>query len=322
MRRQRGRLRNGFVLVMVLTAIIVVGVAMTTTARKSLLASVAAIESQQAMQRDWGMRSCQQVLLNAGAQIFEISDRNVKSQRGKRVTLPSIIEDRVILSGQTFDLILADEDAKAELNALYDAGGKRAVERAISQVSGAFDARTTRLMPVRPSTQSIKRDEDEDSSTETETGSGIETPVVEVTPAFRSWGEVFDLVQVHQLAGDDRQLAKMTRALSLQSSGRLNVFRASDDAVLAVCKAAVEDALAKRLLSKIRETSWNDIRLILEQTITNVKDRNVLQSLLGNSSNSFSLWIETTGKNVRQQRFAVQAPSSMGVIKTSEFSFE
>ncbi len=323
MRKAIGRSRKGFVLMMVLVAIILVGVAMTTTARKSLQASLSAIETQQLMQRRWGMHSCQRTLLSAASGLFEVSDLKARKLRGKPAAFPSIIEDRISLGGQTFDLLIADEDAKANLNAIYDAGGKRECERALNRLTGAFESRTVRLLPIRESMRkpTAKRSTASDSkldSDKTELNSATATGL----PAFRSWGEVFDLVQVNQLAGEDRQLAKMTRKVSLYGTGRLNIFRASDESLLAVCNAVVQEGLAKRILSKVRDTSLGEVGLILERTVTNAEDKKGLRALLGSSSSSFSLWIEASDKRSRQQRFAFQAFNEIGILQTSEFSFE
>ena len=315
---------RGFVLLMVLVAIIVVGVALTTTARRSLQSTLIASESQQAIQRRWGTFSCQKTLLPAASALFEVSDRSTRKQQGKQVAFPSVFQDRIILGGQTFDLLLADEDAKANLNAVFDFGGLRACEQTMKQLVGAFEARSVRLLPERTSQakKTAKQSSAQESKLAQPSNSGEKLPTLVISPAFRSWGEVFDLVQVQRLAGDDRQLAKMTRQVSLFGTGRLNVFRATDESVLAVCKSVVEDGLAKRVLSKIRDTSLGEVNLILELTITNQEDRAKLQTLLSTSSSSYSLWIETTSKMSRQQRFVTQAPDGRGAIRTTEFSFE
>jgi hypothetical protein len=317
---------------MVLVAIIVVGVAMTASARRSLLASISAIESQQSIQRRWGSYSCQMTMLKSAPTLFEFTDLSTRQGRGKAKALPAILEDRVILGDQMFDLLVADEDAKANLNAIYDIGGIRAVETAVSDLAGTFESRTRRLAPVRasastltvkkPSSDKSKPSENvESSSTAIEPAEVAPNPSSSI-PAFRSWGEVFDLVQVAQMTGEDRQIAKMTRNLSLLGSGQLNVFRASDETVLAVCQAAVSKALANRVLSEIRGTSIRETNLLLVRTVKNEEDRQKLLALLGSTSRSFSIWIETTTKNSRQQRFAVQSPNSSGNLQITEFSFE
>ncbi len=317
---------------MVLVAIIVLGVAMTASARRSLLASVSAIESQQSIQRRWGSFSCQMTLLTSAPTLFEFTDRSTRQGRGKAKALPAILEDRVILGDQMFDLLVADEDAKANLNAIYDIGGLRAVETAVSDLAGTFESRTRQLAPVRESasTLAVKKPSSEKSkpsgnvdSSGTAVDPSENAPKPNNSfPAFRSWGEVFDLVQVSQMTGEDRQVAKMTRKLGLLGSGQLNVFRASDETVLAVCQAAVSKALASRVLLEIRETSIRETDLLLERTVKNEEDRQKLLILLGSTSRSFSIWIETTTKNSRQQRFAVQSPNDFGNVQITEFSFE
>ncbi len=315
--------KKGFVLLLVLVAIIIVGVSLTATARRSLDASLAAIESQRSMQRRWGMVSCQRALLPAAAGLFDVSDLKTRKMRGKQLAFPAIIEDRVVLGGQTFDLLLADEDAKANLNAIYDVGSKRVCELSVKRLTGAMEFRTIQLRPVRDSmsqlaaklsaaSESILDGENLESASFAKNG----------LPAFRSWGEVFDLLQINRIDGEDRQLAKMTRKITLQGTGRLNVFRASDEAVLAVCTTVVQEGLAKRILAKIRETSLGEIRLILERSVTNADDRKALSTLLGTSSSSFSIWIEAADKSSRQQRLALQSLNEVGTVQTTEFSYE
>jgi type II secretory pathway pseudopilin PulG len=315
--------KRGFVLLMVLVAIMIVGVALTATARKSLLASLAAIDEQKTMQRRWGMFSCQRTLLPAASGIFEVSDQKSKKQRGKQIAFPAVIEDRIVLGGQAIDLLLADEDAKANLNAIYDAGGTQECEITLNRLTGAMDSRSVRLLPNRVSQKNLAFERQKSGeSILGENTSSKEASQVNDAPAFRSWGEVFDLIKVNRFAGDDRQVAKMTKNVTIFGSGRLNVFRASDDAVLAVCNCVAQEGLSKRVLLKIRETFLGEIRLILERSVTNSKDREGLIALLSSSSSSFSLWMEATDKNSRQQRLAIQAMDENGTLRINEFSFE
>jgi len=310
------------VLLLVLVAIVVVGVAMTTSAKRSLQMSLSAIESSRAIQRRWGMYSCQRTLLPAASGLFDVSDRTTRKQRGRKIPFPAVLSDRLILGGQTLDLIVSDEDAKANLNAIYDIGGKRVCEKALTSLAGAIESRTVQLIPNRASVASPTA-KNSAAGESTLSGNKESTlPNIDFFPAFRSWGEVFDLVSLSRISGDDRQIAKMTRRITLFGTGRLNVFRAADETVLAVSKAAIQDGLAQRVLSKIRETSLSQIDLILEQTVTNEDDRQELKLLLSESSNSFSIWIEISDRSSRQQRFAVQSPDNFGKIRTAEFSFE
>jgi hypothetical protein len=317
------RQRKGFVLLMVLVSILIVGVAMTAISRRSLQASLAAMESQRELQKRWGMVSVQRTLLPAAAGLFEVSDLKTRKKRGKQEAFPAILEDRIILGGQTFDVLLADEDAKANLNAIYDQGGERKCELTLNRLTGTSESRTVRLRPVRASESNLTAKRS--AGSESKLGSA-KSPTIRSSAsnwlALRSWGEVFDLLQIGRIAGEDRHLAKMTRKITLHGSGRLNVFRASDETVLAVCNTVIQEGLAKRVLEKIRDTSLGEIGLILESSVTNAQDRAGLQSLLGSSSSSFSIWIEATHRSTRQQRLAIQALNEIGAVQTTEFSFE
>lgn len=312
MNSRKKRKQRGVVLMMVLVAVVLVGMALTVTARQSLQSQLSAAEQQRALQMRWGMFSCQKSVLPAASALFDASDRRVKKSRGRTQAYPSILAGNVILGGHTFSLLLADENAKINLNALYDIQGLPECENAIHRLVEPMASRTTQLLPARPSRR-IFNEQNQSN------GSLLESTL---NPAFRSWGEVFDLVQLQRLAGDDRQLATMTHQISLYGTCKLNVLRAKDEVILAACRSTIPDGLSKRLLSRIRETTLNQIDLILEQTITNLKDRAELSQILGTTSDSFSLWIEATGRRARHQRLALQVPDENGGLQITEFSFE
>jgi type II secretory pathway pseudopilin PulG len=318
------RRNSGFVLLLVLISIIVIGTALTVVARRTLTTTQAILAQQQAMQQRWGMFSCQRTVLPAASNIFDASDQQMHKRRGKQIAFPSSFKDQVNLGNQYFDLLLADEDAKANLNTVYDVGGSGKCEQALRSLCGVVEARSIRLIPARPSRSVLTAIDSQKARSQLSGESENEVKPVFDTDvlAFRSWGEVFDLISVNALLGDDRHLAKMTRGVSLFGTGRLNVFRATDEAITTVCDSIVQPALSKRILLKIRETSLGQMDLILQQTVTDAKSRDQLSKILGNSSQSFSIWIEATGSSTRSQRFAVQHPHSSGPIQTTEFSFE
>ena len=155
-----------------------------------------------------------------------MSDRKSRKQRGKQIAFPSVIQDRIVLGGQGFDLILADEDAKANINAVYDSAGKRECEQALSRLTGVMESRAVNLLPSRASQSNLasKRQEANESGTDEslskENSTAKDLAESNLGPALRSWGEVFDMVKVNQMAGDDRQIAKMTRKVHLVRNGK------------------------------------------------------------------------------------------------------
>jgi type II secretory pathway component PulK len=320
-------MKRGFMLVMVLVALLIVGAAFASVARQTLSMHRASIDAHLSLQQRWGLFSCQRSILPATDGILQSLAIRIEPTRGKRQAFPSYAEDRVVLGGQVFALIVADEDAKANLNSLFELGGARACVQTLGALLGPHDSKLTQLVPARGSDSeaTAKRSQlgpgglsggNDDSESRAEPWRTAEQP------AFRSWGEVFDLSRVRLLAGDDRYVANLTRRITLFGTGRLNVFRADDDTILATCKAKVSDGLAKRVLEKLRESSLLETNLILEQTVTNAKDRLALQQILSSSSRSFSLWVEASSPRSRIQRLAIMAPNEFGLVETQEFAFD
>ncbi len=316
----RQRNQRGVILLLVLVAILVVGVALTTTARRSLLASTAAIDAQQSLQRRWGVVSCRQTILRQAEGVFSEIEGSRADTRRSQTPFVAMVSDRVLLGGQNFDLIIADEDAKANLNSIYHSAGLSQCEQAATTLIGPFDRRMLQLRPETPSAATPKPRSAGRLGDQGEVPT--DTNFLQAPAAFRSWGEIFDLVAMNAIAGDDRQLAALTRRMTLFGRGRMNVFRASDEAVLAVCGSVVQDGLGRRLLERMRQSSLRDIALVLDQVVTNVEDRARLKQLFANGSSCFSLWIETTNGQSRQQYFAVRVPDERGTIRTIESSYE
>jgi hypothetical protein len=302
-------------LLMVLVAILVVGTALVSVAGQNLLLHRASIDAHLSLQQRWGMASCQRTLLPRADNFLQEFGRNAPKVRGKSSAFTSSLQDRLILGGQSFDLMIADEDAKMNLNRLYDAAGQPRCEKAISALIGPMEAQFVQLVASRPS-------ETDQRAKKAQSDASDEPTLSVLQPAIRSWGEVFDLARVRRATGDDRYLAQLTRRLSLFGTGRLNVYRADDETIIAVCKSKVSDGLSQRILDKIRDSSLRETNLILEQTVSNANDRRDLQQLLSSTSSSFSLWIEASNPRNRIQRWATIAPNEMGIVENQEFAFE
>jgi type II secretory pathway pseudopilin PulG len=322
MRSSRAVPPKGFVLLMVMIAILVVGLSLTVTAQRSLLSHRTAVETQRSLQTRWGMASCQKTMMPAAGGLMDASERTARRQRGKQEAPPSTIQGHVILGGQSFDLLIGDEDAKANVNTIFDVGGRPACEQTISRLVGPLESRSIRLLPARASQSLDRKARTTSASSRNASAANEPEDAFHQPPAFRSWGEVFDLAALQYLAGDDRHLASMTRRIALRSSGKLNVFRAQDETVLAVCQTILQDGLARRVLEKIRETTLRQIDLILDQTVTNTEDRRSVSQLLSANSTSYSLWIEAVSRTSRHQRLVIQAPDINGTLRTWEYSFE
>ncbi|QDT08814.1 hypothetical protein [Planctomycetes bacterium K23_9] len=333
-RRQRVKRTNrqGVVLLIVLVAIVVLGAALTQVARANSRANIAVQRQQRALQQRWGMLTCQRAVLPAGQGAFLGSDFVAKQSAKLRQKYRHQIADQVELGGQKFDLLLADEDAKANLNAIYDLGGTSACEKAMRDTIDLGDSRSIQLRPQRRSlgefdaavsragssrlgNQQSGSDQGDDDEAADEIEPGF------LPPAFRSWGDVLDFDAVIQNAGDVRQIAKTTQNVTLWGTGRLNVWRASDDAIIAVCREVVQDGLARRIQQRVRTAPLSQIDLVLRQTVTNEEDRRKVSELLADSSQCASLWVEANDGQTRRQQLSVLISDETGLTRTIVFQF-
>jgi len=329
-RMNRRPARRGVVLLIVLVAIVLIAAALVEVSRASSQSQIASLRARDALQQRWGMISCERVVLPAAAGLLARSDESTKQALPataglRRPRMPAVLTDRVLLGGQSFDLILADEDAKADLNVIYDIGGRNGCEKVLGDTLALSEMRAVRLRPRRRSfdvrTAADSRGQPSQLGGPNAGEISVSPSADSLPPAFATWGEVFDFNRVNDLSGDLRHIAAATREVTLWGSGRLNVWRASDDAIVAVCREVVQDGLAKRIQQRIRSTSLSQIDLVLRQTVSNEQDRRRLADLLADDSRCSSLWIEGDDGVSRVQRLSIRRPEKTGWIRTTVFEF-
>lgn len=218
--------REGFVLLMTILLIAIAGLLMAGIARYSLRLAVESVEAQDDLQRRWGALSCRRALLqNADAILQKQGEENRKGENSS----PDVatLAARVTLGDMTFDLLLADETAKVSLNAIYRRQGKDGVTQTIQKMTLSHGNLQPRLRPYRTN----------------DNFSGI---------AFDSWGQVFSFNRPSDGFGADAsvvdQLPAATGELTCWGEGRLNLERASDDAVERTFETLIDAAAAQRLL--------------------------------------------------------------------------
>lgn len=117
MRSRFRKSRPGFVLVIILVVLAVVGTLMAAAARRSGDKALLAGQSQRELQLKWGMISCQEV--------FAASSERVLRSRETENGAPTVTaSSQVVLGGMTFDAFISDEQAKANVNCLYKRFGE------------------------------------------------------------------------------------------------------------------------------------------------------------------------------------------------------
>src|SRR4051812_49740737 len=113
--------RRGYILLTTLALLVLSSTLLVTLARSSILRSLEAKQSHQDLQRRWGQISCQRALLPHAETILL---NHEKRYQRPFATLSSTVQ----LGALEFNLTLADEQAKANVNALLDLSDKPRTE--------------------------------------------------------------------------------------------------------------------------------------------------------------------------------------------------
>lgn len=270
--------RKAYVLLLVLVTLVLASLSLVQVASLSLRKNTQAMESLEALQMKWGRISCEQAVLPTADRVFENLDGN------------SSVRQKVILGGQIFELLLADEDAKANLNRIAAAKDTVVVEKVVRAVVPAATMSSIRIVP---------------------NSSG----------RLGGWGHVFDFRQLRRNTGNARIIAEATQDISIWGTGKLNIHRASDNAIRAVCSAVVPRGQADRIIETIHESAGTEVEIVLQRAIQNKNDRAKLRELLGNGSSTFSLWTELVSQSSRRSLcLAVRSVDETGRIVVSRFS--
>ena len=304
--------RRGLGLLIVIATLVVAGVALANLATAAAKqARIAAIAIDGLQQRE-GERSVREAMFKLGPALLNQLD----AARKAGVETPSThsVAASVVLDSQRFDAIVSDESAKVSLDAIYHAGELPAVERTLRDV---LPFQTRPLVAVQPQVQPVR-----EALTTLLTQAADENEEAEpppLPPAFTSWADIVDVARLRSTFGDARQLATITQDITIFSLGQLNVRRATDDAVLAVAESIVPAGTAQTLLKRLRENPTSDIAVIILNSVSDNGQQTALGRLLGTTSTSISVWVESTSSRSRTQSFRVRTTDASGVARTEGF---
>ncbi len=319
-----GQPRRGYVLLLVLAVLVLLVTALAQLSTISIRRALAAADAQVRLQQRVGAESIERALLPRAAALFDTRQQAAEQQLQFGETTGPLdssryrIRDAVTFGGITFDVVLADEDAKLNLNRVYHAAGKSRVDQAVRDLVGPIAARAARTLPaVRPIPESPLggRDESEDAADQA-------AAAEEIPRAFRSWGEVFDLRRLAAVSGSDAALPNVTEQITCWGGGALNVPRASDEAIRAAAACILSDGAARRLVSRYRDNPAVPLEVLLVGEATSESERIALRRLLGQSSTHFSLWLDASTPARRSlRRFSVMRLTDDGITTNERFSF-
>jgi type II secretory pathway component PulK len=259
--------RGAFVLVMVLVLLLVAALSLAGVARRSLESAEEAATAQEELQRRWGVLSALRLYLPSAESLLE-AEAKKQAALGQGWPFPASLSGEFDLNGLHFSLLLADEDAKVNLNVIFHQGsdGMSQVAATLDQLA-ATDGLAAQVRPL--SEDSTKSD----------------------AKLFRSWGQIFDLTPSQSPAESADRLRDATHEITCWGSGRLNICRASDQAIRAVCQNKVSPDVLDKLLSLRRDKEIKGLDDLFTRMALRIEDRAVLERLLSDRSTRHSIWI-------------------------------
>jgi hypothetical protein len=262
------------VLIMVLLVLVICGTLLTATARRCGRGSLAAGAAQRELQVRWGTLSLRAALLPKAGDLMS-TPQNLTALEIRRV---------VPLGGMIFNVILADEQAKVNINKLAETNKTAALEAVIRRLEA--DSKEMLRVQLRPTL-------------------GPSTPV------YRSFDQVFDIRRPESLFGERQHDASVVRRrVTLWGNGRINLRRAE----VPVMREALAGKLTEtqmQVLHDLRgkkpdfgmEEAYSAMQLTRDQIAA-------LEPLITQDSSCYSLWTSVDSKTRHWRRLYIQASAS------------
>jgi hypothetical protein len=219
---QRHRHR-GYVLIVTLGLLVLAATMLVSLGRATMRRASEARESVEALQQRWGVVSCRKVILPNAEAILAREEKEFKK------AVP-VYRAGVRLGGQAFDLVVSDEQAKANVNVLLERADPSAVEsQLVRTISGA-------AFKLRPLVE-VQRPVQQKAAT---TGPGTQPTTEPVARRIESFAQVMDASNPRLLLEKRSAEASPMELVTCWGNGAINVGRASAKAL----KLSAGDALS------------------------------------------------------------------------------
>jgi hypothetical protein len=204
--------RHGYVLVVTLALLVLCATVMSGIARSGLRRAIAAREAQDQLQHRWGAVSCRQATLPYAEQILATNERRLRRFSPSYTTT-------VQLGRQRFEIILGDEQAKANVNALLVDDGKELAQTRLREALAGTGLAAKLLLRPDPVATEMRASLNASSARSA-------TQPAPLPPALTGWGQVFDNVPPPRLLRSG-----VASWITCWNNGAVNARRADERAL-------------------------------------------------------------------------------------------
>lgn len=287
--------QNGFVLLMTLVCVVLVALATVGMARRSFQAAVETKALEADLRQRWAATGLQALLMPQAEALLIRAER---VERKPRVQAWHRIE----VGGFRWDVVVADEQAKADVNQLLETLDAQQATLAVRQLSRGAALTTREMLEVR--LRPLPAPQDSGSQ-------DAPTPPLQ-RPSIAGFGQVYVDAPPQALMGTFEEPGP-TSVVTCWGGGPLNIRRAPAEAVRQVCSPLIGQSDADRLVWLRDEQPRASLaELIMRLDFRDEHRQRLLTEALTDRSSCHSLWLVATGPRRSWHTLVVESPDAYG----------
>lgn len=246
------RRQSGFVLIMTLFVLAIVGLLLISLANHSMVTATDAKKLRRETERKWSQASCQRFALHHIDEFLQ-SPEESENQRPLRDN-----QFTIRLQDTDYRVSISDESARLDVNLVYENSSRVKAAQVIRRMLPANTALQVRLRPNMIDNQDA------------------------ITRPFEGWGQVF-VFNGREMHAIPSEMANATNQLTCWSQ-KLNIRTCDDTALLESAKLVVGGSVANQLVSARRESPNATVQQLLQSTGATKSQKESLLSLLSDRS--------------------------------------
>lgn len=274
---------HGYVLVFTLLLLAIAATAVASVTRASLIRALQAKEATQDLQQRWGEITCRTTFLSQAKAILE--DDNTQADAPTSTKRTSIT-----LGALEFEVIVADEQAKANVNTLYKRHGRHKTERLIKDHLRESDlSATVRLTPY--------------AQTSSESQSAANT-----LPVFGSLGQVFTNLSASELIEPNGDQSSVANTITCWGDGKLHFRRTTAFALKLACEGEVDRDTIDRFIEIRNQSPELNLEGVLSHLPVTQDKKDRFTEILTDTSECYSVWV--VSRSPKRTRYSLTVSQS------------
>lgn len=303
---RRRSAQSGFALLLVLVLVLLAAISLAGMARRSMVEALEARTAVEDLQRRWAVTSCREALLPRAGMLLEEAERGkgAGGEPSERYLNPPMVERRITcrLAGLDYELIVADEQAKLNVNRLVEemsrGEARSEVARLIADAGGGFVGRSGVRIRTLALGESLSR----------QTGN---------LSKLAGYGQVFGAVSPQRLVGEGRWTG-LAHAVTCWGDGKVNLRRAPD----AVVERACEHRIGREAVALLLEARHGDPYRTIAEILGDLDEldrgeKQLVRECVTDASACHGLWVIAHG---RQRSWYTLVVGEGGVERMTEES--